>query len=99
MEIDNRNLLFLNMLYRIVTGPPEDVPRGQWQCGGGKNIPVKVVLDLQKHQAREVKCKVERIETCQMSRQSNLNRAVQMSSTTGTIELFTEHFSFKGNPL
>ena len=30
-----------------MTGPPEDDPKGRWQRGGGKNVPVKVTLKLE----------------------------------------------------
>lgn len=43
----------------IVTGSPEDDPKGRWRHGGGKNVPVKVIIKLQESQAREVKRKLE----------------------------------------
>jgi len=42
-----------------VTGPPEDDPKGRWRRGGGKNVPVKVTLNLKENQAWEVKRKLE----------------------------------------
>ena len=45
--------------FRIVTGPPEDDPKGRWRHGGGKNVPAKVTLKLEVKQAWEIKRKLE----------------------------------------
>ena len=42
-----------------MTGSPQDDPKGRWRRGGGKNVPVKVIIKLQENQAREVKRKLE----------------------------------------
>ena len=42
-----------------MTGRPEDDPKGRWRRGGGKNVPVKVIIKLQENQAQEVKRKLE----------------------------------------
>ena len=43
---------YLFQIFRIVTGSPEDDPKGRWRRGGGKNVAVKVIIKLQVFQAR-----------------------------------------------
>lgn len=47
------------LLFRTVTGSPENDPKGRWRQGGGINVPVKVQLKLQERQARDLKRKIE----------------------------------------
>lgn len=57
-HVNNWNSFYF-YYFRIVTGPPEDDPKGRWRRGGGKNVPVKVTLKLEEKQAREIKQKLE----------------------------------------
>lgn len=41
---------------------------GRWRRGGGKNVPVKVTLNLQEKQAREAKRKLESCGLAVMTR-------------------------------
>ena len=49
-HVNNWNSFYF-YYFRVVTGPPEDDPKGRWRRGGGKNVPVKVTLKLEEKQS------------------------------------------------